>query len=471
MRGNRTTDMTRGPVFGQMAAFALPVLLGMVCQRIYNFADAYIVGRYLGDQALAAVSIAGTAMYIMTSVMMGVTTGVSVVISQFYGAGQSRKIRKTFVSGIHVCIWIAALITALGMATTEPLLCALQTSRGLMPDASRYLMIIYAGCGTTMLYNFASSVLRAMGNSIAPLIFLVISSALNVVLDVAFVSWIPMGVAGAALATVLSQLISGVLCIGYALKILPVLCLRGKEWKADRYLIRQILRYGLPTGLQMSIISISDMTLQAVINTYSTAMIVAYGVALKVEGLGFQIADAIGSAMGTFAGQNAGAGNLDRVRKGVRSAYLLNIVSYGIFCPAVFLLAEPVMGAFTDTPESIYYGVEYMRIFTVFFLAGGILVVYHNILRATGDVAVTVLMGVSEVATRIGCAFLFPALFGYRGLWFVSPATWICAAVVGAVRYYGGGWEKRAALLTGNGENGTIRQVSDNEQKEEKTEN
>ena len=447
MKKEKTVDMTRGPVLKQMAVFALPVLLGMLCQRIYNFADAYIVGRFLGDGALAAVSIAGTAMYMMTSVMMGVTTGVGIVVSQFYGGGQQEKIRETFAAGIHVSVWMTVIITAVGMATTAPLLRLLQTSSELMPDAYDYLLIIYAGCGATMLYNFASAVLRAMGNSVVPLIFLIVSSILNVILDVAFVAWIPMGVAGAAIATVLSQLISGVLCVAYALKILPVLRPGKKDWRPDMYLVGQILRYGLPTGLQMSIISISDMTLQAVINTYSTALIVAYGVALKVEGLGFQIADAIGTAMGTFAGQNVGAGDLGRVKKGVRSAYLLNLICYGVFCPAVFLLAGPIMRAFTDNPDSIRYGVEYMRIFSAFFLAGGILVVYHNILRASGDVAVTVLMGVSEVVTRIGCAFVLPVFFGYRGLWFVSPITWACAALVGGIRYYSGGWEKKAALL------------------------
>ena len=190
MGKEKTTDMTHGPVFRQMAVFALPVLLGMLFQRIYNFADAYIVGRYLGDQALAAVSISGTAMYMMTSVMMGVTTGVSIVISQFYGAGENRKIRETFSVGIHVSIWMTVLITGAGAATTEPLLRLLQTSRELMPDASAYLLIIYAGCGATMLYNFASAVLRALGNSVVPLVFLILSSVLNVFLDVAFVSWI-----------------------------------------------------------------------------------------------------------------------------------------------------------------------------------------------------------------------------------------------------------------------------------------
>ncbi len=436
-------DMTRGPVLQQMAVFAFPVLLGMLCQRIYNFADTYIVGRFLGDQALAAVSISGSAMYMMFSIMMGVTTGVSMVIAQFYGAGEKKEIQDTFVAGAWVSVLIAILLTVLGTLTAGPLLGLLQTSKELMPQAYSYLVVIYLGCGATMLYNFASAVLRALGNSVVPLVFLILSSILNVILDVAFVSWIPMGVAGAAFATVLSQLISGVLCLGYALRILPLLRVPKRQWKPKPYLVKEVLRYGLPTGLQMSIISVSDMTLQAVVNTYGTAMIVAYGVCMKVEGLGFQLADAVGTAMGTFAGQNAGAGNYQRIRKGVNSAYLLNLLCYGIFCPAVFFLAEPIMRAFTGTPEAIAYGVEYMRIFTVFFLAGGILVVYHNILRATGDVAVTVLMGFSEVVSRIGCAFLLPAWFGYRGLWFVSPITWICAALVGAVRYYSGAWEKK----------------------------
>lgn len=442
MREQQVMDMTSGPVIKQMTLFALPVLFGMLCQRIYNFADTYIVGRYLGDEALASVSIAGIAMYMLFSIMMGVTTGIGVVISQFYGADEEQKICRTFAAGIYVAAGMTLLVTAAGLLTVNPLLRLLQTSEELLSDAQNYLLVIYAGSVATMLYNFIAAVLRALGNSVVPLLFLILSSVLNVVLDIVFVAWIPMGTAGAALATVLAQLISGVLCLVYALKILPFLRIKGPDWKPDWHLIGQVLRYGIPTGLQMSIISISDMTLQAVVNTYGTAVIVAYGVCMKVEGLGFQLADAVGASLGTFAGQNVGAGNFGRVRQGVKSAYLMNLFCYGIFCPLVFVFAGPIMEAFTQNPESVRMGMEYMRVFSCFFLAGGILVVYHNILRASGDVMVTVLMGVSEIVTRIGCAFLFSGLFGYRGLWFVSPLTWVCAALVGAVRYYSGAWER-----------------------------
>lgn len=445
----KVVDMTEGRILLQMVRFGLPVLLGMLFQRIYNFVDVYIVGRYLGDQALAAVSIAGTAMYLLSSVMMGLTTGVSVVISRYYGAREMKNVEAAYVTSIYVTGTSAILITALGILFTDPLLRLLQTSEELLPDASEYLIWIFAGCAGTMLYNWISSVLRSLGNSVVPLVFLIISSILNVILDLAFVVWIPMGVKGAALATVVAQILSGMFCVIYALRILPFLRIKRGKCGCRKDLVKEILVFGVPTGLQMSIISISDMTLQAVINTYETALIVAYGVCLKVEGLGFQMADAIGTSLGTFVGQNVGAKKYDRVKKGVRCAYLMNVVCYGIFCPCIYFFAEPVMRAFTKNEASIEYGAEYLHIMGLFFLAGGILVVYHNVLRPAGDVAVTILMGVSEVITRISFAFLLSGWFGYRGLWWVSPITWVCAACVGAVRYYSGKWEGKYSKSAG----------------------
>lgn len=443
----KTVDMTKGPILRQMSTFALPVLLGMLCQRVYNFADVYIVGKYLGDQALAAVSISGVVMYLLFSLMMGLTTGVNVVISQYYGSGNQQKVKATFTSSAFVAFGFALLITIVGVLTAVPTLKLMQTSEELLEAATSYLMIIYLGGTSTMLYNWIAAVLRSLGNSFVPFIFLIISSVLNIFLDIVFLAWIPLGTAGAALATVLAQLFSGIACCLYAWRLFPFLKPERGMFQCDREIAKQILIYGVPTGFQMSIISISDMTLQAVVNTYGTAMIVAYGVCTKVEGLGFQIADAIGSALGTFAGQNVGAKQFDRVRKGVTSAYVMNIVCYGIFCPIVFFTADKIMRQFTGNTDAICYGTEYMKMFSLFFIAGGVLVIYHNILRASGDIPVTLLMGLSEVVTRIGCAMLLPKWFGHFGLWLVSPFTWVCAALVGAVRYYSGAWQKKAEKM------------------------
>lgn len=444
----RATDMTHGRIMPQLIRFGLPVLLGMLFQRIYNFADAYIVGRYLGDNALGAVSVAGCAMYLLLSLMMGLTTGVSVVIAQYYGAGDEEKVKKTFAVSIYVCLAAVILITAVSMVSAKPLLRLLQTGEELIDDAHIYLLIIFAGSFGTMLYNLISAVLRSLGNSVVPLAFLILSCALNILLDIALVAWIPMGVAGAAIATVLSQFISGALCLAYALRILPMLRPSRRTMRFDAAIARQILLYGLPTGLQMSIISISDMTLQAMVNTFGTALVVAYGVCLKVEGVGWQMAEAIGTSVGTFTGQNIGAKQYDRVKQGVRCAHIIHFICFGALCPIIWLIAEPLMKAFTTSPESIRYGVEYMRIFSFFFLIGGCMCIYHNILRAAGDVKVTILMGVSEIITRIAFTFLFSNLWGYYGLWWVSPVTWCCATAVGAVRYISGAWQRIAEKQT-----------------------
>lgn len=440
----KTVDMTQGPILSRMIRFALPVLLGMLCQRIYNFADVYIVGRYLGDDALAAVSIAGTGTYLLFSVMMGLTTGVSVVISQYYGAGEKEKVSETFSTSIYVAVVASVIVTILGILGTKPFLHFLHTPEELLPQATVYLTIMFIGAAGTMLYNWISSVLRSLGNSLVPLIFLIISSILNVILDIAFVVWIPMGVAGAALATVAAQVFSGALCLIYAWKILPLLHFGREKLRCNMEIVKQILIYGIPTGLQMCIICTSDIVLQGKVNTYGTALVVAYGVCMKVEGLGWQLAEAIGMAMGTFAGQNVGAQKYDRVRKGVRAAYLINFVCYGLFAPLVFAFAPQIMRAFTSNPDSVRYGVEYMRTFSMFFFIGGNMTIYHNILRAAGDIKVTILMGVSEVITRITFTFLFTGWMGYQGLWWVSPLTWCCAVAVGAVRYYSGKWEEKA---------------------------
>lgn len=444
---SQTVDMTQGSITPKMIRFALPVLLGMLFQKVYNFADVYIVGHYLGDEALAAVSIAGSSMYLLMSIMIGLTTGVSIVISQYYGAGDHNKVTQAFGSSITVAIGSTLVITGLGLIFGKPLLRIMQTSDELMPQAWTYLIVIFAGSFSTMLYNWIAAVLRSLGNSVLPLIALIISSVLNIILDILFIAWIPMGVAGAALATVLAQVISGAMCLIYAMKVMPLLRLTRETLKPKKEYCMQILKFGIPTGLQMSIISISDMTLQAMINTYETALIVAYSVAFRIEGIGWLIAEAVGSALGTFAGQNVGARKFDRVKQGVNRAYLMETVCYAVFFPIVFFCGEPIMRAFTDNPDSIRYGMEYMRIFSGFFFVGGFMVIYHNILRSSGDVTVTVLMGVSEIITRMGFTFLFSHWFGYYGLWWVSPITWVCATAVGAVRYYSGKWQQKALTL------------------------
>ena len=368
---------------------------------------------------------------------------MTVVMSQYYGAKQEEKVVETFFSSIYIALGMTVIVTVAGTLLSRPLLILLQTPEEVLAEAVWYLQIICLGSVGTMLYNWISAVLRSLGNSIVPLVFLGISSALNVVLDILFVAVIPMGVGGAAFATVLAQLISGAACLVYAWKILPMLRFQRAKMRLNRFIGKQMLVYGLPAALQMSIISISDMTLQAVVNTYGTTLVVAYGVCVKVEGLGMQVGDALGTALGTFTGQNTGARNIPRIKAGFRTVFGINAIGYAIVSPIIFILAPQIMRLFTDNQEAIGYGVEYMRIFSPFLIGVGILVLFHNLLRSVGDVKITIWMGISEVITRIGFAFLFSWLWGYHGLWFVSPITWWCAAGVGALRYISGVWQRK----------------------------
>lgn len=447
MKKENVVDMTQGAILPQLIRFMLPVFAGLICQRVYNFADCYIVGHYLGDNALSAVSISGTATYLLTSLMIGLTTGVSVVMAQNFGAKRMDRVEDTFVSSIYVALGFTIIITVVGLLVSTPLLKVLQTPEEVLGEAILYLKIIFAGSIATMLYNWISAVLRSLGNSVVPLIFLIISSGLNIFLDLVLVAWIPLGVAGAAIATVAAQLVSGLVCLFFAFRLFPFLKVKREKWGLDRALGMEILKYGIPAGAQMSIISISDMFLQGYVNTYGTDMVVAYGVCTKVEALGMQWGDAIGSAVATFVGQNVGAENYKRVKQGFRCAFFLNLAGYLVISPIIYLFSGNIMRMFTANEAAIAYGVEYMHIFGPFLLGVGILILFHNLLRSSGDILVTIMMGVSEVVTRITFSILFSFLWGYAGLWWVSPLTWWIAAGVGAVRYISGKWKKPKETL------------------------
>lgn len=441
---DNVVDMTRGPIVRHLLRFAWPVFIGCICQRMYNFVDAYIVGQFLGDTSLSAVSVAGVATYLYSSLAMGVTIGVSVVMAQYFGAGDDASVRRTMVSSIYVAAGVTLALMLLGIATLDPLLTALKTPPEIIPETRDYLMVIYLGGVATMLYNWIASVLRALGNSTVPLIFLIVASVLNVVLDVLLVKWIPLGVAGTAWATVIAQLVSGVGCLIYALRTTPLMRVKRGEWRFQPSYGLDVLRYGLPTALQMSIISISDMTLQGVINTYGSATVLAYGICMRVEGIGCQLGDALSTAAATFTGQNLGAGNLERVRKGAGIALIMNIAGYLVLSAVVLALNEPIMRMFTSNEEAIGYGMEYMRVMAGCFVFLGLVCTFQSLMRAAGDIPVTIAMGVSEVITRISLAFLFSHLFGYSGLCWVSAITWMASAALGAWRFLSGRWIHRA---------------------------
>ena len=308
------------------------------------------------------------------------------------------------------------------------------------------MMIIFAGTLGSVFYNWLASLLRAFGNSFVPLLCLIFSGILNVILDLAFVLGFGMGIEGAALATVLSQILSGLLCFAYAWKQFPVFHLKREEWTLDKGVLKKILLIGIPAAVQNSIITVSNMVLQGVLNTYGTTMVLAYGIVSKYELICMQVGDSLGTALSTFAGQNMGAGKMDRVIRSVKTTALLNFAGYAIVSPLIFATAEGCMRIFTDNSQAIGIGIQFLRIYAVFFPALGILILFQNFLRSVGDIKATIWMGICEVISRSVFALGLPFLFHAAGLMLVSPFTWAASMLLGLALYLSGQWKRKSLL-------------------------
>ena len=275
---------------------------------------------------------------------------------------------------------------------------------------------------------------------------MIFSGVLNVILDLIFVLCFKMGIEGVAVATVISQILSGLICFVYAWKKYTVFHMKIAEMKLDISVLKHILVIGIPAAVQDSIITVSNMVLQGVLNTYGTTIVLAYGIVSKYELICMQVGDSLGSALSTFAGQNMGAGKIDRVVQSVKYTAFLNMAGYGIVSPIIFMLAEKCMYIFTNSKDAIVVGGEFLQIYAVFFVVLGILILFQNFLRSVGDIRATIWMGVCEVISRTVFALLLPQLWGVNGLKFVSPFTWIVSMLLGMVCYYSGEWKKKKML-------------------------
>ncbi len=445
------TDMTVGSPFRLLLAFAIPIFIGNVCQQIYNLVDTAIVGKFVGANELAAVGVTGNISFFFNSLIIGLTGGIAIVMSQFFGAGDLKTVKRSFGTSIYAIVLAIILVTVFGLLLVNPLLKALDTPDNIIQDAKDYLNIIVIGMFATVTYNWMSSVLRALGDSVTPLIFLVLSSIVNIGLDLLFIIKFHWGVSGAAWATVIAQALSALLCLIYGIWKMPVLRVHKDELKLNMHLLVTMIRVGLPAGIQMSLISVSIMLMQKAINAYGSTVVAGFIGASKIEQIAMQFGNSIGMANGTYTGQNVGAGNYERVEKGIRISAIMIAGGCLIISPLIFFFGDSFMKMFVDMNQDaaaqvVSYGTEYLKIMTFALVAVGILQVFQNMLRSAGDVAITMIMGGSEVLTRVIVAFAFSALFGRIGVWFATPITWITAMSVGWFRYLSGKWKVKGLV-------------------------
>ncbi len=444
--------MTSGKPIGFIIRFAIPLFIGNIFQQIYNFADTALVGQYVGTDALASVGASGSTTFFLISLLMGLTSGASIIIAQAYGRSERDQMCRAVGSLYTICTLLSIVLSLVGVCFTPFILRLLNTPPNLMNDAILYLRIIFIGIPALGLYNAGSAVMRSLGNSVTPLVILILSSFLNIGLDVLFILPLQKGIAGAAAATVISQVFSAVITNLYVYIKRSKLFLTGTRlFQKDPAMLREVFRIGLPTAFQSSLISLGGMTVQGLINTYGDMTIAAYTAAAKIDSIAIQFVVAVGMSISVFTGQNIGSGHIERIKICVRDTLKLQIVMCTVIAAVIVIFRYPLVGFFLkeEAAEAIDIGCEYITIICIAYISAGIMQTFLNVIRGAGDVRFSTYAGLLEVAVRIVFAYLLSGLMhSQTGIWIATPIAWISACIFTVLRYRTGKWMHSALRNT-----------------------
>lgn len=426
------TPLTTGRPWRVILAFSVPLLLGNIVQQLYQFADAVVVGRYLGVNALAAVGATGALLFLLLGFAWGMTSGFAIPTAQAYGAGDERAVRRSVAAGTWLTCAVSLIITIGGPIAAEPILVLLQTPPELLVDATVFTQISFLGGAATMFFNFLAAIIRSIGDSRTPLVFLTLACVLNVGLVVLMVGPLGWGVAGAAAATVVAQAISVVLCIDFVRRKVPALRVRREDWRVTRAELNEHLRLGLPMGFQASIIAIGTLTVQVALNTLGTDAVAAYTTAARVDGLASALLASLGLAVSMYTAQNIGARRPDRIRRGMKQAVWMAIIAAVVLGIAVIAFGEPLVHLFVgDGSEEVVAMAHLMLIVNgATYSILGVLFVVRGALQGLGQALIPTVTGIIELVMRVVAAVVFGAWFGYFGVTLSNPMAWIGAVAV-----------------------------------------
>lgn len=444
----RTVDMTKGSPIKLLMQFSIPILIGNLFQQFYTLADRIIVGRFVGDTAFSAIGATNALSMMFMSMCMGVAIGTGVIVSQYFGAKDGKGTAISIANGSYTCILIAIVMTLLALVTTKPILILLNTPQSIISDALTYMYIFMGGLIAVAAYYTPFSILRALGDSKTPLIFLVLCSLLNIVLDLLFVVVFKTGVAGAAIATVLSEGIAAVLCIFYAFKKVPQFQQAFVYRKINKELILKTVQVGVPTGLQYALIYVSSIILQRIVNGFGESVIGAFTATTQIELLVQQIFAALGAAIVTYTGQNMGAGKHERISLGVIAAMKISAVVSIILLAVFWLFGRPIMSIFVTNTEIISIAAVGIRITSLFLIALGGVQILRYMLNGAGDSMYALMNGVVEVIARVVFAISLTAIpfIGMWGIWLTTGLTWAVTAIFALFRYKHGAWKSKTLV-------------------------
>lgn len=424
-------DMTKGSPMRLILGFAVPLLFGLLFQQFYSMVDTIIVGHYLGVEALAAVGATGSVNFLIIGFCMGVCNGFALPIAQEFGAGNAPKLRRFVANSVWLSVIFAVVMTVVVSLLCRPILQWMRTPENIIDGAYDYIIVIFIGIPVVFLYNVTAAIIRSLGDSRTPVIFLVMAAILNIFLDLLLIIVIPMGVAGAAVATVLSQAIAGVCCLIYMCRKYPILHLSKEEWKWNGECVARLCNMGIPMGLQYSITAIGSVILQSAVNGIGSDAVAAVTAGSKVSMLLMCPFDAMGSTMATYGGQNIGAGDLDRVGKGLRSCTLLGLLYSLIAVGIVFAMGQVLLLLFLDAGETLILANAYafIRVNVLFYFPLALVNIVRFLIQGMGFSKLAVFAGAFEMLARGLAGFVLVPAFGFTAVCFANPLAWIFADI------------------------------------------
>lgn len=442
-------NMTVGSPLKLIVGFAIPMLIGNVFQQVYSLVDTIIVGRYLGEKALAGVGSTGTLTFFMLALIMGLCNGAGLVIAQCFGCNDTNNMKKSVVSLIWMTSILTVSVSLIGLFGTRYFLQLLSVPEDVVGYSEEYLRIIYIFIAGSVAYNGAASILRSTGDSRTPLMALIVASILNIGLDVLLILKYDMGVSGAAYATVISQFLSAVLCIGYIIKRRREMGLIEMNFRPDWASLVLVFRTGFPSAFQSCMISLGGMSVQRLVNSYGASVMAAYVAANRVDSVAIQVIVSIGTALSVFTGQNMGQEDFERIHEGLKKTLMLMIGASITIAVLVLIFRRDLMRVFLDATnslEAIEVGATYLSIIGIAYVIAGVMQSYQNVIRGSGDVNTCMVAGLTELGGRIVFAYLLSALIGVTGIWIATPISWGCGCVIPVIRYYSGKWKTKKLI-------------------------
>ena len=440
-------ELTRGPVLKSLLWFAIPMILGDLLQQCYNVADTLIVGRFLGADALAAVGSAFSLMTFLTSILLGLSMGSGVVFSIRYGQGDIQGLKERIYASFLLLAGVTVVLNILVFAGTDWIIWFMKVPDEIQGYMKDYLVVIFAGLAGIFLYNYFASLLRALGNSKVPLLFLAVSAILNIFLDLWFVLGLKRGVAGAAEATVISQYVSGIGIAVYAFLKFPLIRPQGEKIRIRLSCMKEIISFSALTCIQQSIMNLGILMVQGRVNSFGPAVMAAFAAAVKIDAFAYMPVQDFGNAVSTFIAQNYGAGQEERIRKGLKYSILTSMAFCLFITAGIWLLARPLMLLFVDAGETaiIAEGVRYLHIEGTFYCGIGCLFLLYGLYRAVGKPGMSVVLTIISLGTRVVLAYALSAIpeIGVVGIWWSVPIGWFLADLTGLAYY----WKKRHTLF------------------------